>query len=231
MKDSDEDDIINAATKTGLFNMSLGLSDKEQRERMAKSGYNESEISFDEAKAGSMETYNFSAGASITTVHAERDGKGTSVASFTTMAKSVFRIATNIMSGSGEGKTDSDKKMDGASGVEIDGMEMVEGEVQSLTYNKNHTTANLKLGSSESAPEEGSQGEGTDESNDPSYYTEDNPYDTPNEHDINSEDYDNALKVFSGKFDAVHANKFQTPDNFKQQLWNNACPTVDCMMV
>ncbi len=34
-----------------------------------------------------------------------------------------------------------------------------------------------------------------------------------------------------GKFDAVHANKFQTPVNFKQQLWNDADPTVDSMMV
>jgi hypothetical protein len=27
----------------------------------------------------------------------------------------------------------------------------------------------------------------------------------------NAEDYDNALEVSSGKFDAVHANKFQVP--------------------
>ena len=35
----------------------------------------------------------------------------------------------------------------------------------------------------------------------------------------------------SGKFDAVHANKLQTPDNFKQQLWNDAGPTVDSMLI
>jgi len=29
----------------------------------------------------------------------------------------------------------------------------------------------------------------------------------------------------------AHANKYQTPDNFKQQLWNDAGPTVDSMMV
>jgi len=75
MKDSEEDDIINAANKSELFDMSLGLSDKEQRERMAKSGYNESAISFGEAKVGSMEACNFSAGASITMVHAEKRGK------------------------------------------------------------------------------------------------------------------------------------------------------------
>ena len=68
--------------------------------------------------------------------------------------------------------------MDGTSGVEIDGMEMVEEEVQSFTDNMNRPTADLKLGSSESTPEEGSQGEDSDDSVDPSYYTEDNPYDT-----------------------------------------------------
>ena len=36
--------------------------------------YNESAISFGEAKVDSMEAYNFSAGASITTVHAEKEG-------------------------------------------------------------------------------------------------------------------------------------------------------------
>ncbi len=218
MKDSDEDDTINAANKTGLFDMSLGLSDKEQCERMAKSGYTESAISFGEAKVGSMEAYNFSAGASITTVHAEKEGKGTSVASAKAMAKSVFSIATNITSGSEEGETDSDEEMDGTSRVEIDGMEMAEEEVQSFTDNMNCATADLKLGSSESAPEEGSQGEDTDDSVDPSYYTEDDPYDTVNEHTINSEDYDEALEVSSGEFDVAHANKYQTPDNFKQQL-------------
>jgi hypothetical protein len=131
LKDSDEDDIINAANKTGLFDMSLSLSDKEQREQMATSGLNESATSFGEAKAGSMEAYNFSAGASITMVHAENEGKGTSVASAKTMAKSVFSIATNITSGSEEDGLDSGEEMDGTSGVEIDGMEVFVEEGQS----------------------------------------------------------------------------------------------------
>jgi len=152
MKESDEDDIINAANKTELFNMSLGLSDKEQHARMAKSRHIESSISFGEAKVGSMEAYNFSAGASITTVHAEKEAKGTSVESVKTMAKSVFSIATNITSGSEEGGSDSDKEMGGTSGVEIAGMEMFEEEGQSLTENMNRATADLQLGSSESAP-------------------------------------------------------------------------------
>jgi hypothetical protein len=231
MKDSDEDDIINAANKIGLFDMSLGLSEKEQRERMAKSGYIESAISFGEAKVGSMEAYNFSAGASITTVHAEKEGKGSSAASAKTMAKSVFSIATNISSGSEKGGSDSDEEMDGTSGVEIAGMEMFEEEGQSLTKNMNRATADLQLGSSESAPEEGSKGEDTDDSEDSSYHTEGDPYDTATEHDINSEDYDEALEVSSGEFDVAHANKYQTPHNFKQQLWNDAGPTVDSMVI
>ena len=80
--------------------MSLGLSDKEQCERMAKTGHMDSAITFGDAKIGLAEAYNFSAGASITTVHTEREGEVTSVASAKTMAKSVFSIATNVMSGS-----------------------------------------------------------------------------------------------------------------------------------
>jgi hypothetical protein len=142
-----------------------------------------------------------------------------------------FSIATNITSGSEEGGSDSEEEMDSTSGVEIDGMEMFEEEGQSLTKNMNRATADLQLGSSVSAPEEGSQGEDTDDSKDPSYHTEGDSYDTATEHDINPEDYDEALEVSSGEFDAVHANKFQTPDNFKQQLWNDAGPTVDSMLI
>jgi hypothetical protein len=74
MKDSNENNIINAANNSGLFDMSLGLSEKEQPKRMSKTNYNESAITFGEAKAGSMEAYNFSSEVSITT-HRERRGK------------------------------------------------------------------------------------------------------------------------------------------------------------
>jgi hypothetical protein len=97
MKESEEDDIINAANKTGLFDMSLGLSDKEQREQMAKTRHIDLAITFGDAKVGSIKAYNFSAGVSITTVHAKREGEVTSVASAKTMAKSVFSIATNVI--------------------------------------------------------------------------------------------------------------------------------------
>ena len=231
MKESEEDDIINGANKTGLFDMSLGLSDKEQRERMAKTGHIDSAITFGDAKVESR--------ASITMVHAEREGEVTSVALAKTMAKSVFSIAANVTSGSEEEETDNNKVMDGALGVEINGMEMVDKEIQSLTNNMNRATVTLQLGSSESASKEGSQGNATNDSNklsyhteskNSSYHTEDDSYDTPHEHDIDSEDYNEALEVSSGELNVVHANKFQAPDNFRQQLWNEG-PTVDSMMV
>ncbi len=107
--------------------------------------------------AGSMEAYNFSAGASITTVHAEREGKGTSAALAKTMAKSVFSIAMNITSGSEEDEEENDEEMASTTGVEMDGLEMIDTEVQSLTDNMNRATAGLKLGSSKSGQEEGGQ--------------------------------------------------------------------------
>ncbi len=230
MKVGDEKDIINVANNSGLFDMSLGLSDKEQRKRTAKMGYNESAISFREAKVGSMEAYNLLSGMSITTLHKEKEGQGTSVASAKTMAKSVFSVATNITLGSeGDEEGTKGEEMDDKSVVEIDGMKMVgEAEVQSLTDNMNRATANLQL---ESYPSEGSQEEDSSNNEDSSYTSHDDSEGTPNKHDINLEEYEDAQEVLLGEFDAAHANKFQTPENFKQQLWNEAGPTVDSMII
>jgi hypothetical protein len=86
MKDSNENNIINGANNSELFDMSLGLSEKEQRKRMSKTNYNESAIMFREAKGGSMKAYNLSSEVSITTLHTEKEGGGASVASAKTMA-------------------------------------------------------------------------------------------------------------------------------------------------
>ncbi len=53
----------------------------------------------------------------------------------------------------------------------------------------------------------------------------------PKSTQIDSDDYKDAQEVSLGEFDTVHANKFQTQENFKQQLWNEAGPTVDSMMI
>ncbi len=70
-----------------------------------------------------MEAYNFSSGVSITTLHEEKEGQGTSVASAKTMAKSVFSIATNItLESEGNEEGTKGEEMDDKSVVEIDGM-------------------------------------------------------------------------------------------------------------
>jgi hypothetical protein len=198
---------------------------------MSKTNYNESAITFGEAKAGSMEAYNFSSEASITTLHAEKEGGGASVASAKIMAKSVFSIAMNIMSDKeGKGATNN-QEMYNRSVKEIDGMEMVESEVQSLTDNMNCATEKLQLSSQESSPAEESQMEDSKDEEDNTYMTDNNPEEGSSAHEINLEDYEDAQEVSSGEFDVVHANKFQMPENFKQQLWNKSGPTVDSMMI
>ena len=198
---------------------------------MSKTNYNESAITFREAKAGSMEAYNFSSEASITTLHAEKEGGRASVASAMTMAKSVFHKATNITSDEeGKGATNN-KEMDNRSAIEIDGMETVESEVQSLTENMNCATEKLQLSSQESSPAEESQIEDSKDEEDNTYMTDNDPEEGSSAHEINLEDYKDAQEVSLGEFDAVQANKFQMPENFKQQLWNNAGPTVDSMMI
>jgi hypothetical protein len=90
-----------------------------------------------------MEAYNFSSDPSVITLHAEKEGGGASVASDKMMAKSVFSIATNITSDKeGKGATNN-KESDNRSVIEIDGMEVVELEVQSLTNNMNYATENF----------------------------------------------------------------------------------------
>ncbi len=214
------------ANNSGLFDLALGLSDKEQRNRIAKTSYNDLAITFGDAKAGSMEAYNFSSGASITTLHEEREGEGISVASAKMIAKSVFSIATDDTSEEDD-KADTDKgEEDASSTIEIDGMEMVESETQSLTKNVNRETARLYL-SLEDSQMEDSDGKEEDDT----YLTGNNSSEEPSAHELASEDYDDTLEVSSGELDAVHTNKFQAPGNFKQQLRNNAGHTVDSMMI
>jgi hypothetical protein len=71
-----------------------------------------------------MEAYNFSSGASITMVHAEKERKGTLVISSKTIAKSVLSIPTHITSRSEE-EGDDNKQTDDTSKIEIDRMDMI----------------------------------------------------------------------------------------------------------
>jgi hypothetical protein len=56
---TDADDMINAATTQGIYNLTLGLSDKERRMLVAGKAHKASTITFGEAKEGAMEAHNF----------------------------------------------------------------------------------------------------------------------------------------------------------------------------
>jgi hypothetical protein len=73
--------------------------------------------------------------------------------------------------------------------------------------------------------------EDREDEEDNTYMTDNNPKEGSSAHEIDLEDYKDAQEVSLGEFNVVHANKFQTPENFKQQLWNKAGPTVDSMMI
>jgi hypothetical protein len=63
------DDIINIVEEEGIFNTTLGLSERERRSAIAGKGHDASKIMFGEAKEGAVEAHIFSSSMSITTIH------------------------------------------------------------------------------------------------------------------------------------------------------------------
>jgi hypothetical protein len=133
LDESNSDNIINAAAEEGIFNTTLGLSEKKRRSAIAGKGHVASKIVSRKAKEGAVEAHNFSSSSSITTIHSKNVNDSKSVASQKTLAKSVFSLATSRVTsdGSEEGEADKgeDSDFDGSrtkpSGVEIEGMQML----------------------------------------------------------------------------------------------------------
>jgi hypothetical protein len=132
LDETDSDDIINAVAGEGIYDTSLGLSDKERREATASKGYNASAIMFGEAKEDAVEAYNFSSSASITTLHSKNVSNSRSVTMEKMLAKSVFSIATSKVTSDGseeerEEENNSDYNAGPATkpGVAIEGMQML----------------------------------------------------------------------------------------------------------
>jgi hypothetical protein len=127
----DSDDIINAVAGEGIYDTSLGLSDKECRSAAASRGYKASAIMFGEAKEGTVEAHNFSSSASVTTIHSKNMGDRGSVAMEKTLVKSVFSMGTSkVTSDSLEEEIEEDNKSDSEAGSEkpgvaIEGMQML----------------------------------------------------------------------------------------------------------
>jgi hypothetical protein len=93
---TDADDIINAATTQGIYDLTLGLSDKERRTIVTGKAHEASVITYREARGGLMEAHNFLSAASITSIHTRNKKKRdtSSVATAKSLAKSVFSIGT-----------------------------------------------------------------------------------------------------------------------------------------
>jgi hypothetical protein len=94
---SDADNIINVATTQGIYDLTLGLSDKERRVLVAGKAHEASAITNGETKEGAVEAHNFSPTASVTTIHLsnkrKRDAKSLTLAK--TLAKLVHSINTS----------------------------------------------------------------------------------------------------------------------------------------
>ncbi len=94
---SNADDIINAASTQGIYDLTLGLSEKERQVLVAGKAHKASAITYGEAKEGAVEAHNFLSKASVTTIHSsnERKRDAKSVATAKTLAKLVYSINTS----------------------------------------------------------------------------------------------------------------------------------------
>jgi hypothetical protein len=101
LDDKDSDDIINAATGEGIYDMSLGLSDTELRTAMAGRSNEASAIMFGEAKEGAFEAHNFSSSALVTRINSKNMGDSGSVTTEKMLAKLVFSMGTSKVTSEG----------------------------------------------------------------------------------------------------------------------------------
>jgi hypothetical protein len=129
---ADGDDIIYATTSAGIYDLTLGLSNRERQLLVALRGYNAAAITYGEAKEGAVEAHNFSAALSVTSLHSTK-GKGAEEkpGPTPTLAQSVYSIGTSKVTKDSEdesGKEEEGKEADGSSAskqVAIDGMDIL----------------------------------------------------------------------------------------------------------
>ena len=72
MDTTDADDIIQALNLEGIFDLSLGLSDRERRSLVTMRSYDAAAITYGDAKEGSIEAHKFSAALSVTSLHSKK---------------------------------------------------------------------------------------------------------------------------------------------------------------
>ncbi len=157
---TDGDNIIQATTSEGLYDLTLGLSYKERRSLVALRGYNAAAITYGDAKEGSVEAHNFSADLSVTSLHSAKAKRVQETSAPTpTLVQSVYSIGTSKVTKDSEDnldKEEEDAEMDGGSGknkVAINRMDI-------LHSNGKHGAMLFVTASMEEMSELASKGEG-----------------------------------------------------------------------
>ncbi len=269
LTEEDSDDIINAVFRNGIYDVTLGRSDRDRRELVANNAYNASAISFREAKEGAMEAYNFSSSVSITMIHS-KNRTDKSVGTTITLAQSLFSIKTGTSkvtdsddkNKDSNAETGKDDNQDGKEAIAIEEIEIMKrgsewegreaetlstdfdsatnaAESNALSSVMRKATDNLKL--SLDLDRTDSSGKMTKEAKHVYPYMDDKEgevYITTEESvgedsDMNiSEDYKRDMtEVSSGEFEASFSKKYNDPKDSKQELWNNAGPSLESMIV
>jgi hypothetical protein len=127
---TDGDNIIQASSLEGIYDLTLGLSDKERRSLVSR-GHDAAAITFGKAKEGSIEAHNFLAALPITSLCSNKGWERGALAPPSpnpTLAQSVYSIGTSKVTN--EFKERSDDNEDDTDGdsdskqVAINGMDM-----------------------------------------------------------------------------------------------------------
>ena len=128
------DDIIQASSLLGIYDLTLGLSDKERRS-LASRGHNAAAITYGEAKEGAIEAHNFSSALSITSLRSVKKGdKGAAMlpAKNQTLEQSVYSITSKVTNESEEkldnNEVSSEGGSEGRQELTFDGMDIVNGD-------------------------------------------------------------------------------------------------------
>jgi hypothetical protein len=100
----DGDDIIQASSSEGIYDLTLGLSDKE-RWSLVSHGHDAAAITFGKAKEGAIKAHNFSTALSLTSIRSAK-GRGKEQAEFQTpnptLAQSVYSIGMSKVTNDSE---------------------------------------------------------------------------------------------------------------------------------
>jgi hypothetical protein len=152
-------DIIYATTSAGIYDFTLGLSNRERQLLVALQGYDVAAITYGKAKEGAVEAHNFSTALSVTSLHLAK-GKGAEEkpGPTPTLAQLVYSIGTSKVTKDSEdesGKEEEGKEADGSSAskqVTIDGMDI-------LHSNGKHGVTLLSTALMEETSKQASKGE------------------------------------------------------------------------